>query len=249
MYKEYCKCQLPLLTAHPSPQSRLPTPPCPITSPDHWGPHGRPLPPRRWSQPHEALLLTPPAGIFLLSGLSSVQVGLLRLRFSSLNVSGFGPQEGRRPGAQTSSHDPSNSTHSERGQSGRPWGAKGLCPLEEPRTPTPQGGAEGRTGAHREAGCRGPTAFLQHASALHLPASWRKRPHTRPCAGRRRGPAKGGAEPGGAGARPASDSARAAHLVYKGVRPQSPQHRRLVGKFAAVQAVCATTGAHRQTSS
>ena len=128
MYKEYCKCQLPLLTAHPSPQSRLPTPPCPITSPDHWGPHSRPLPPRRWSQPHEALLLTPPAGIFLLSGLSSVQAGLLRFHFSSvgsssLSASGFGPQEGRRPGAQTSSHDPSNSTHSERGQSGRPLGA------------------------------------------------------------------------------------------------------------------------------
>ena len=98
----------------------LPTPPCPITSPDHWGPHSRPLPPRRWSQPHAALLLTPPAGIFFLSGLSSVQADLLRLRFSSvgsssLRVSGFGPQEGRRPGAQKSGVTRPNSTHSEEG--------------------------------------------------------------------------------------------------------------------------------------
>lgn len=117
-----------------------------------------------------------------------------------------------------------------------------LCPLEGPRTPTLQGGAEGRTGVHREAGCRGRPLSCSTSRHPPLPASRWKRPHTRPCSGRRRGPAEGGAEPGGAGARPASDSARAAHLVYKGVRPQ---HRRLVGKFAAVPVVCATAGAHR----
>ena len=82
---------------------------------------------------------------------------------SSLSVSGFGPKEGRRPGAQTSSHDPTNSTHSERGKSGRPWGAKGLCPLEEPR-PTSTGMCR-REDWHSPGSRVQGTAFLHQVSA------------------------------------------------------------------------------------
>lgn len=108
-------------SAHPSPQ-RADCPHLPVS----------PLPPptevlcrapsRDVGLKHEALLLTPPVGTFLLSALSSVQVGLLCLCFfsvgsSSLSVSCFGPKEGRRPGAQREAAvTRPNSTHSERGQ-------------------------------------------------------------------------------------------------------------------------------------
>ena len=77
-----------------------------------------------------------------------------------------------------------------------------------------------------------------------------KLPHVRPCAGHRHGRAEGGAEPGGAGARPASDSAHTAHLVYKGGSPQNPQYRLPCREVRCSSGrVCHHRGSQRQTLS
>ena len=71
--------------------------------------------------------------------------------------------------------DPTNSTNSETGQSGRPWGRGGGgvqkgSVLYKSQGPHAQGCAEGRTGIHREAGCRGPLSSTKSQHRL-LPAS------------------------------------------------------------------------------
>lgn len=58
-------------------------------------------------------------------------------------------------------------------------------------------------------------------------------------------PRAGAEQRGGAGVRPASDSARAAHLVYKVGALSASSIGCLVGRICSSSVVCATTEAHR----